>query len=209
LTGLLVIHDMGGPGGARWKEAFDGWPGEVTAPDLPGHAGQPAPVGGHYELGDTVVAIAPHLPSAGPDPVVVGVGRNGHAARVLALAGRARALVLVDGLGGPWLDVGQRNAELRELRRRILATPAALAPHAPGGTDPRASFVLAPSDRRHVAETCAGIAVPTLVVETPRSPTTDADALVRELEDGELVTLGTTEPAEVAGAVIEWWERLR
>lgn len=207
MTPLLVMHDVGAEGAARWRAAFaTAWAGDVIAPDLPGHGAAPAPVGGNYELGDAVFAVADHLP--GPDdrqPLVLGAGRNGHAAQVLALAGRASGLVLVDGLGGPWLDVRERNAELRAMRRALLATPAALDPHVPGTTDPRTTFVVGPRDRGHALGVLADLPVPTLVVETPSSPTPDARDLVDVIPHGELLRLPSADPSVVAGPVVDWW----
>lgn len=208
MTGLLVVHDLGGAGGAPWATAFAGWPGPVHAPDLPGHGTAPMPLGGHHEVGDAVFHLVDHLsPAPGAEPVVVGVGTNGHVGRVFALAGRAGALVLVDGLGGPWLDAAGRNAGLRAVRRQILATPAALAPHEPGtgGTDPRASLHLPHADRAYLAKVLAALPVPTLVVETPASPTPDADDLVALIPDGALVRVGSSAPAAVAEVVVDWF----
>lgn len=207
MTDLLVVHDLGaGDGGAPWAAAFAGWAGTVRAPDLPGHGSAPMPLGGHHEVGDAVFHLAEHLsPAPGSEPVVVGVGTNGHVGRVLALGGRASALVLVDGLGGPWLDAAGRNAALREMRRRILATPAALAPHEPGTTDPRARLHVPHADRGYLVRVLAAIPVPTLVVETPASPTPDAADLVGHLADGRLVRTASSDPTEVAEVVIDWF----
>lgn len=204
---LLVIHDVGAVGGSPWHAAFEAvWPGGVAAPDLPGHGSAPAPAGGNYELGDAVFVVADHLPGHDdPRPVVLGVGRNGHAAQVLALAGRTSALVLVDGLGGPWLDVPERNAALRARRREVLSTPAALDPHVPGTTDPRATLVLGPRHRDHAVRVLASLPVPTLVIETPASPTPDAEELVGLIPRGELLTFPSADPSVVAGPVAEWW----
>ncbi len=206
MTDLVVIHDLGAPGGAPWSAAFGSWPGRVVAPDLPGHGSAPAPVGGHHELGDAVFVMVEHLPASDAEqPVLVGVGHNGHAARVLSIAGRSSALVLVDGLGGPWLDVPARNAALRDHRRQILATPAALAPHRAATTDPRADLVPGPTDRDHAQRTCEAILVPTLVIETPASRTPDAAQLVGCFADAVLVRVPSSDPAHVADAVARWW----
>ena len=206
MTDLLVLHDLGSAGGAPWRDAFAAWPGSVAAPDLPGHGAAPMPTGGHHEIGDAVFAVAPLLADRDrPQPVVVGVGANGYAARLLALGGRASALVLVDGLGGPWLDVRARTAALRAVRREILATPAALEPHVGAGPDPRAALVPTSSDRDHVVRTCVAITVPTVLVETPGSPTPDADALCRSFPDATMTRVGDGMPGTVVRAVVEWW----
>ncbi len=105
MTDLLVLHDLGAPGGGEWTAAFADWPGRVLAPDLSGHNGAPPPVGGHYETGDAVYVALDVLRAEAPhELVVVGVGHSGVAAQILALGGRAVGLVLIDGLGGPWLE---------------------------------------------------------------------------------------------------------
>ncbi len=206
MTDLLVVHDMGAVGGRPWADAFSGWNGRVTAPDLPGHGAAPPPAGGHYEVGDAVFALVDHLsPPAGGEPVVVGVGKHGLVARTFALGGRAGALVLVDGLGGPWLDVEARNASLRAGRRALLSTPAALAPHRSGTTDVRATLALGPSDRDHEMRMLGSVPVPTLVVESPSSPTPDADAVAAAIPDHTLVRVVDDAAPTVAAAVIEWW----
>lgn len=204
MSRLLVLHDVGAPGGEEWNLAFAGWVGSVDAPDLPGHGRAPQPVGGHHEVGDAVFAVADRLD--GDPPVVLGVGANGHSARVVALGGRASGLVLVDGLGGPWLDVPARNAALRELRREVLLTPGAMEAHQPPGTDVRATMVLPVTDRAHVVEVCSRIPVPTLVVETPASPTPDADEISAAFPAAELVRVGERSPVAVAEVVVSWWD---
>ena len=80
---------------------------------------------GNTRSGDAVYVALDLLRAEAPDElVVVGVGHNGAAAQVLALGGRAAGLVLVDGLGGPWLGPVEIDMRLREMRRRILTTPA-------------------------------------------------------------------------------------
>lgn len=222
MTDLLVVHDLGdGVGGRPWADAFgarsggaagggtgdaagDGI-GRVVAPDLPGHGDAPPAVGGHHELGDVVFALVEHFAAdEAVRPCVVGVGKSGNAARLLALGGRASSLVLVDGLGGPWLDVPARNAALRDLRRQILSTPEALAPPTPGRPDVRAAMVLGQSDREHVVRSLAALPVPTLVVETPSSPTPDAAEVASVIPDHDLVRIETGEPEAVASVVEDW-----
>ena len=203
MSDVLVVHDLGTPGGAPWRDAFRRVGLTVDAPDLPGHGDAPPAIGGHQELGDVVFDVLEHLDGAAR-PSVVGVGRSGSAARLLALGGRASALVLVDGLGGPWLDIPERNRVLRDLRRQILATPAALAPAAPGTVDPRTDLVLGQSDRSHVVRSLAAVPVPTLVVETPASPTPDADEVASVIPDHELVRVDDDGLDTVAAVVGGW-----
>ena len=203
MTDLVVLHGAGASGGAVWADAFAAWPGTVHAPDLPGHGDAPMPVDGHYEPNAAVFSVAGHL--AGEPPVVVGVGVHGHPALLVAVGGRASGLVLVDGLGGPWLDVVARNAQLRELRRQILATPAALEPHQPPGTDVRATMVLPQSNREHVVRMAAQVSVPTLVVESPDSSTPDASSVVEAFAGATLVPADTNDPELVAPLVLDWW----
>lgn len=208
MTDLLVIHDLGAEGGAPWASAFVGWPGVVDSPDLPGHGWAPMPLGGHHEIGDAVFHLRDRLsPSPGAEPVVLGVGVNGHAARVLALGGRASALVLVDGLGGPWLDAPERNAALRDVRRKILATPESLARHEPGATDVRATIRLPPADRSFVVQMLEAMPVPLLSIETPASVTPDAEELVGVVADGTVVRVADSSPTVVARVAIDWWEQ--
>ena len=104
---LLVLHDAGSAGaGGVWQPLLDRWPGPSVAPDLPGHGGSPPPEGGKYIPADATLAAVEVLAETGlglPPPVVLGHGWGGYAAELLACGGRARALVLVDGLGGRWV----------------------------------------------------------------------------------------------------------
>ncbi len=208
MTDLLVLHDLGAPGGAAWAAAFADWPGRVLAPDLPGHAGTPPPVGGHHEVGDAVyVALDVLRPDPPDELVVVGVGHGGAAARVLALGGRAAGLVLVDGLGGPWLGPDEADARVRAVRRRILDTPAALVDPPPGVDDPRATMVVGAADRDFVVRQVGALPVPVLAIETPASPTPDADRVVAHAGDGSLRRIARRDEALVAGEVRDWWHR--
>ncbi len=206
MTDLLVLHDLGSAGGDEWAAAFTGWPGRVSAPDLPGHNGAPPPAGGNYELGDAVYVALALLRSDPPDGlVVVGVGLNGAAAQILALGGRAAGLVLVDGLGGPWLGPGEIDARLRETRRRILTTAGATTRPPPGGTDPRATMVVGAVDREFAVRQAEAMPVPVLVVETPSSPTPDAADLAGHFPRATLTHLTSRDPGRVASDVRSWW----
>jgi hypothetical protein len=205
---LLVLHDVGeAGGGAPWRSAFvaAGWaPERVVAPDLPGHAGCAPPVGGGYDAADAAFAAAPLLPA---EPgVIVGVGTNGWVAEVFALGGKASALVLVDGLGGPWRDPYAAIAAGVEWLRSVAADPDAIAPPPPGAAlDPRLRHpVPAMSSRRAAVKMASAVPVPVLLVESPRSQVApdDADelaALFPHLID--VVRVAERDPAVVAHSV--------
>lgn len=205
---LLVLHDIGSSGGAEWADAFADWPARVLAPDLPGHAGTPPPVGGNHETGDAVYAALDLLREDPPEALlVVGVGHNGAAAQILALGGRAVGLVLVDGIGGPWLEPDVIDHELRMMRRRILTTAGAVAAPAPGADDSRAAMVVGAADRGFAVRQAEAMPVPSLLIETPASPTPDADDLARHFDDATLSHLEDRDPTRVAAAVQSWWKR--
>jgi pimeloyl-ACP methyl ester carboxylesterase len=206
MTDVLVLHDLGAPGGSEWTAAFAGWPGRVLAPDLPGHNGTPPPVGGHHGTGDAVYVALDLLRTEPPDElVVVGVGHNGAAAQILALGGRAVGLVLVDGLGGPWLEPADLDARQREMRRRILTTPAAMSTPAPGADDPRATMVVGAADREFAVSQAEAMPVPVLVIETPSSLTPDTDDLVGHFDRATLEHLDGRDPVRAAMLVQAWW----
>lgn len=206
MTDVLVLHDVGAPGGGEWADAFVGWPGRVLAPDLPGHNGMPPPVGGQHETGDAVY-VALDLLRADPSDelVVVGVGHNGAAAQILALGGRAVGLVLVDGLGGPWLDPVAIDMRRIEMRRRILTTTGAVAEPAPGASDPRATMVVGAADREFAVRQAEAMSVPVLLVETPLSQTPDTDDVVGHFAQATLTHTDARDPATIANAVSSWW----
>jgi hypothetical protein len=179
-TSVLVLHEVGDPtGGGPWRAALAdaGWPaGAVTAPDLPGHAGAAPPLGGGYDPADGAFFAAPLLPD---EPgMIVGVGVNGWPAQVFALGGKASALVLVDGLGGPWLDPAQSIAAGAAWLRAVTADPEAVAPAPPGAVlDPRLRHELpSMSSRAFAVRMAAAMPVPVLVVESPASRLDPADA---------------------------------
>lgn len=212
MTGVLVLHDVGDPdGGARWRAALEAaaWPGPVRAPDLPGHGSTPAPVGGTYELTDPVLAVLPSIPAGDPDPpVVLGVGTNGWCASILALGGRASALVLVDGLGGPFVAQADAMAAERARLRRLVDDPDAVGPPPATGLDPRLRHGVGPLGSLPVAErTAAATAVPVLLVETGASPVAaeERDAVASRYPGGAtVVELAAGDPDAVAAAVVAW-----
>ena len=206
MTDLLVLHDLGAPGGGEWAAAFADWPGRVLAPDLPGHNGTPPPVGGQYATGDAVyVALDLLRDEPSHELVVVGVGHNGAAAQILALGGRAAGLVLFDGLGGPWLEPDEIEKRQREMRRRILTTPAAMSEPAPGAVDPRATMVVGAADRAFAVRQAEAMLVPVLLIETPSSPTPDTDDLVDHFAEATLAHIEERDLDRSAVIVRSWW----
>lgn len=209
---VLVFHDVGEPdAGGAWRAAFTdaGWPGPVHVPELPGHGNAPRPVGGNYQLADAVfsqLALLREL-GEGKPPAVVGVGANGWAAQMVAVAGRAHFVVLVDGLGGPWMTPAEIVAAEVDLMRRIAGEPAALGAPPATGLDPRLMHgILGQRSRSMAQRILAAMPVPVTVIESKASALDDADrddllghcgALV------ELVTVDAVMPAAIAAIVAE------
>lgn len=217
---LLVLHDVGDAGGGGpWAAAFvdAGWTGRVLAPDLPGHAGAPAPEGGNHEPGDGAFVAVRVLADAGireGSVVALGAGVNGWTAQLLGLGGRAAGVVLVDGLGGPWTPIREQVLAGRDRQRAIADDPAAVAPMPAGASlDPRLAHGLPTHGSRRMAfEAAAVMPVPVVVVETPASgtPADDADALVAAMRaGGVLVRVSDGAPATIAGAVVAAFAPLR
>jgi pimeloyl-ACP methyl ester carboxylesterase len=212
---VVVLHDIGDEAaGSPWRAALEaaGWPGEVVAPDLPGHGQTPAPVGGSYELADFAMWALPALASARetpPEPtlpVVVGVGVSGWAATIVALAGRASALVLVDGLGGPWADPAEVIAAGRDLLRALAEDADATAPAPARGLDPRLRHGLVRQTSSQVAKDAAtAMPVPVIVIETPASTLTATernDVLPHFASGSTLIEVSDRDPALVAKAIV-------
>lgn len=211
-TPIVVIHALGDPdGGAEWRRALTdaGWNGPVLAPDLPGHGSTPARVGGSYEYADALLSILPLYASLDPDlpaPVVVGVGLHGWAAQVLALGGRASAVVLVDGLNGPWLTPVEQIAAGAAWVRALFDDPAATAPAPVSGLDPRAAHgVPTHGSKRLAIKAARAMPVPALLLESPRSPLTraDVDEIASEFVTGATVCDIAAPTADAAvGAIV-------
>ncbi len=108
---------------------------------------------------------------------VVGIGSGGWSAHILALAGRADRLYVVDGLSGPFLTPAERAAErASHLRARLFDNPT---------QPPR------PHHDITVAEEAAdAMPVPITIVETPLSPLVRAEveALAARYRSGATVT---------------------
>ena len=183
---LLVLHELGDErGGAPWRAALlrDGWDGAWSAPDQPGHADAPWETD-FYEPAHLVMAPLRHLLDTGwrERPVVIAVGHQTIAAELLALGGKAAAVVLVGAPSAPGFATAEecQRAEYEWLRS-LADDPEAQAPAPYGRTDPRTRHGLTPRhDTEYAERERAAVPVPVL-----------------ELDDGD--------PENVLAAVREWW----
>jgi len=205
---LLVIHDIGDArAGSAWQDLVTAWPGPAMAPDLPGHGETPPPTGASYALPDAAVYAWRAAESAGltdgdgnGDVVVLGHASAGFAAELLAAGGRASKLILVDGLGPPWLTVEEIVAGQQRFMRDLFGDPAALAPPTTV-PDPRIVHGFAPIwERGFIRDLRSSISVPVLAVETPASPTPSAEREER-LKDYAGETNAVDAPAADAAGV--------
>jgi len=212
---LLVLHDFGDPAaGGPWVSALQesGWPGAVHGPELPGHGSSPG-LPGNYESSDIALSALRALADQQWErPVVLGVGASGWPAQVLALGGRAAAVVLVDGLGGPWADAEEVIDAGRRWLRAIADDPEAHAPPVPGRPDPRVRHGISAQRSRALAErAAAAMPVPALLVVTGASPLPEAEAgrLASLFPSGAVLARATDpSPGSVAGLVAEWGRAL-
>lgn len=226
---VVVLHGPGDvAGGAGWRAAFETEGLAAVVPTLPGHAGEPPPVGGTHDLAEPAYRAAVTLTEdqAGSATAVMGVGASGWSATVMAVAGVGSALVLVDGLGDPWRPLGDRLARRRSRLREVAdaVTGVAPMPAAPGpGRDPGVAgpgldpAVVAPGldpgvawwpepigDRELVAEMVAALTVPALIVHSPASERPDP-ALVGAFGAGAtVVDVAEASPGVVAPLVASW-----
>jgi hypothetical protein len=205
---LLVLHAFGDAvGGAPWRASLGAgsWPGEWRAPDLPGHGDTPMPAGGCYELTDpAAVGLRALVEAAWSEaPAVVGVGASAVGAELLALGGRATALVLVDGLGGPWAVSAAEVVAGQYAWLRAVADDSAV-----GQPDPRTAHGYPePVEREPYARYRASIDVPVLAVATPSSPAPPSeieDDLAMFGRPADLVRLDSHSPDVVLAAIREW-----
>jgi hypothetical protein len=185
----------------------------VDAPDLPGHAGREPPLGGAYHRTDPALvgAVALAQRRDGAPAVVLGAGPSGWGAQLLALGGRAAALVLVDGLGGPWLSAPAAVAAEREWLRAVADDPAALEPAPAGaGLDPRLRHgVPGQTDRGLALRSARAISVPVLVIETTPPGAAllsgeEVDEMVAAFPTADLERVHDAAPLAVAHAVTKW-----
>lgn len=209
---LLVMHAPGAlDGAAPWKAAMTAarWNGETVAFDIPGHGDAEPPVGGHFDFVDPAFQAVAKLGIRLHDDrfVVVGVGASGWAATLLGLADTAQALVLVDGVGAPFLTVADRADRRSDRLRALVATAAD-----PGeGRDPRWDHPVTTHHRLSVAtEAAAELKIPTLLLESPASEATaeEIDQIVAAGRQISVTHIADAAPETVAPAVVEWCDGL-
>lgn len=215
MTALLVLHALGDTGGgAPWSEALVPSGAPVMAPDLPGHGQADPPVDGCYTAGLIMLTAARCLEgeASSDAPVVIGAGASGWIALVLALAGQASAVAVIDGLGGPWRSAGEATADGVAWARGLMNDPTLLEPLPAGVTDPRLDHLMPPFSNERVArQALAALRVPLLVVSSPADPLSadEVAALLSEVE-GPVSTASapSARPVDVAPAVIAWLGRV-
>lgn len=193
LGSILVLHEVGDvAGGGPYAEAFAAW-AQVIAPDLPGHGSQPELPGQNYGLTDPMYVVTRLFADQGIEKVdtVVGVGVSGWSAQLLALAGRADRMVLVDGLGNPFLSIDDL-LDRRMKRVRIIAD----------SPDPLADAPPPTHGDRELAERAArDTEVPVLLLGT------DSDehrAFLDIFPNAEHRVTSNHDPRVIAETVAEW-----
>lgn len=210
MTSVLLLHDLGDPdGGSAWQRELEAGGLSIAAPILPGHAGAEPVPGRCYLLGDPAVVAAQWFAAEGIETVdvVVGVGASGWSAQVIALAGRANRLVMVDGLGGPFLQID----ELMARRRATIRAMAAHVDNEPVGgssvaVDPRIEYAARGHHDRDLAQRAAeSMAVPTLVIESGSSPTEPGDVeLLAPAFPADVMHAASPSPVDVASLIVRW-----
>ena len=216
MNDVVILHDLGDlTGGDPWQRAFrEVAPGDVVAPTLPGHGAGPDMLGGWFELiqgAVTLAAVAAERTDGflGADqeapPVLVGVGASGWAAQTLAMAGRVSHLVLVDGLGAPFLTVPELMAKRRHRLRNAVAPGAAadgVADALPGALAQRP---MGHHDLDLARRGASAITVPTLVCESPASEAGDTASEITALfGQAQLQKISDASPSTVAAATAQW-----
>jgi hypothetical protein len=147
-----------------------------------------------------------------PGSLVVGVHGNALGALMLACGEAVEAVAIVDGLWGPWpATAAERVDVMYDHIRAVLADPAATAAPPPHGLDPRGAhgytIVATP---RMIQRAWGCIERPTLVVETPQSPTPVGERGERLSWFGgptTLLELDDGAPGAVLDAIAGWWGR--
>jgi hypothetical protein len=200
---VVLLHDLGAvDAGTPWRAvAPDGW----HVPDLPGHGDTPAPRHGAYDpMGPMTLARW----MLGGKGLVVGVAQNAHGALILAAGGGCDAVVIVDGLWGPWQPADEAIEAMYANLRAILADEGAVAAPPESGRDPRTAHGYGVSVSPAFAQRFWGsITCPVLAIETPSSttpPDERAERVAWFSGPATLVELPTADPATVVAAVEAW-----
>lgn len=168
----------------QWQRILEasGWAGETLGVAVDSEI---------TELADVAIDIVRALgDEAEGDFTLVGVGPGGRGAQLMALAGRATALVLVDGLPYRFAGPGGVIAERTEWMRRRVAGEFPAIPRI--------------ESRSFAERAAAAVGVPTLVVETPASgsPEEVVDAVVAAFPRSTLARVQSVE--EAAAQVVSW-----
>lgn len=203
---VVLLHDLGSAeAGAPWRAvAPDGW----TVPDLPGHGATPAPRHGAYDPMGPMTLARWILAGSSRPSLAIGVGDNAHSALILAAGGGCDAVVVVDGLWGPWRACDESIDDMYATLRALAADTHAVGPPPPSGLDPRTRYgygvtVSAP----FVEQFWGSVDCPVLAVETPRSATPTGERASRLGWFGgptTMVQLDDAQPARVIAAVTAW-----
>jgi len=196
---LLIMNEPADVGGtAPWIEAFRTarWGAECLSIDVPGTGDSDAPEGGHLDLVDPAFRAVEKLGIRLHDDgfVGIGIGESGWAATVLGLARTLQALVLVDGVGAPFLD-DRGWADRRRDRLHALAD------------DARAGLAVGSHHSLDLAvRAMETLGIPALVIETPQSAATDEQIgqIAATSRHATVLRLDNRDPAAIAEAVVSW-----
>jgi pimeloyl-ACP methyl ester carboxylesterase len=177
---LVVVADDA----KQWQERLEaaGWSGETVPVDVADEIA---------ELADVVIDVVRTLGEMPPEiAAVVGVGRGGRAAQLMALAGRTARLVLVDGLTHRFAGPDEVIADRMEWMRSRVA-----------GEFPPIPRV---ESRSFAERAAAEVGVPTLVVETSASASAPevVDAVATAFRQATVVR--ANDEAEAAAQVASW-----
>jgi hypothetical protein len=213
MNGVFVFHDIGdADAGAQWRSAMSesAWPEPWRAPDLPGHGAAPAPFNGAYDPSVAIVlARDVILSDLGGTALVVGRGEHAYPTCVLAIGGLASAVVLVDGLSGPWQTPREDIDEMYSWLRSIADDPDATADPPPNGLDPRAryGYGIAGAPRAFCGRLWRAVKVPALLLETPASTTPAGERAERASWFGGSATLveeSSADPGALLAHIAAW-----
>jgi hypothetical protein len=211
---LLVSDIVVGLDSEMWVGALraSGWTGPVDIHVHPGRQGDPALPGGNHEPLDPAFALG-GTDAIGDEVVVVGFGMSGPVAQLVGLGGRAAGVVVVDGLGGPFVDPAEQIGATLRMMRATMADDASHAPPAPSEVDRRLSHGITPHrDRATAARMVEAMPVPMLVIETGDSPldASVVDELTSSQPHGQVTVarIGRSTPEDevraVADALVGW-----